>query len=88
LIVQFKSSFAKDLKHVQDDDIKERIKQLIELIEKAESLQEIKGVKKLKGGDDYYRIKIKDYRVGVILDGVTVIFVRFLHRKDIYRFFP
>ena len=86
--VEFRSSFAKDLKKVKDKDLKARVKQVIELIEKARGLQELQGTKKLKGGDRYYRIRIEDYRVGLTLEGDTVTFVRFLHRKDIYRYFP
>ena len=62
--VRFNSSFAKDLKAIQDNDLKVRIKQVIELIEKAQTLQEIKDIRKLKGGDHYYRIRLKDYRFG------------------------
>jgi len=65
-----------------------RIKQVIELIEKTQTLQEIKDIRKLKGGDHYYRIRIKDYRFGLIIEGDTVTFIRFLHRRDIYRYFP
>jgi len=40
------------------------------------------------GGDRYYRIKIGDYRIGMTVEGNLVTLVRFLHRKDIYRYFP
>ena len=86
--VEFKSSFAKDLKKLKEKDLKAQVRQVIELVEKASSLQEIKDVKKLKGGDRYYRIRIGDYRIGLTLEGDTVTFVRFLHRKDIYTYFP
>ena len=86
--VEFKSSFAKDLKKLNEKDLKAQVRQVIELVERAGSLQEIKDAKKLKGGDRYYRIRIGNYRVGLILEGDTVTFVRFLHRKDIYRYFP
>ncbi len=86
--VEFKSSFAKDLKKLKEKDLKAQVRQVIELVEKARTLQEIKDVKKLKGGDRYYRIRVGDYRVGLTLEGDTVIFVRFLHRKDIYTYFP
>jgi mRNA interferase RelE/StbE len=36
----------------------------------------------------YYRIRLGDYRVGLKIENNTVCFVRFLHRKDIYRYFP
>ncbi len=34
------------------------------------------------------RIRIGDYRLGIIFDGETLIFERVLHRKEIYRYFP
>ncbi|MGB5593914.1 MAG: type II toxin-antitoxin system RelE/ParE family toxin, partial [Crocosphaera sp.] len=42
----------------------------------------------LKGYQSFYRIKIGDYRIGIEADNNELIFVRFLHRKEIYRFFP
>lgn len=41
------------------------------------------------GGEDrYYRIRMGDYRLGIIVEGEVVTFVRFLHRRDIYGYFP
>ncbi len=36
----------------------------------------------------YYRIRVGDYRIGVEVVGDEILFVRILHRKDIYRYFP
>jgi mRNA interferase RelE/StbE len=88
LKVEFRSSFARDLKRVRDPSLKRRVKEVIELVERAETLQEISNLKKLRGGDQYYRIRVGDYRLGLALDGDTVVFVRFLHRRDVYRYFP
>jgi len=88
LKVEFKSSFAKDLQNAKDKDLQAQIGPLIELVEKAGSLLEVKDAKKLKGGDHYYRIRIGNFRVGLTLEGNTVTFVRLLHRNDIYRYFP
>ena len=88
LKVEFKSSFVKDLKKIQDPGLKARLKQTIESVEQAGDLPSLDDIKKLKGGDRYYRIRIGDYRIGLILENETVVFVRFLHRKDIYRYFP
>jgi mRNA interferase RelE/StbE len=88
LNVEFKSSFARDLTRIKDGSLKRRVKEMIELVERVDTLQEIGGIRKLRGGDQYYRIRIGDYRLGLLLDEDTVIFVRFLHRKDIYRYFP
>ena len=60
----------------------------IEAVQKANTLKEIPGFKKLKGGTVYYRIRIGDYRLGVIVKTNEITFVRCLHRKDIYSYFP
>jgi mRNA interferase RelE/StbE len=38
--------------------------------------------------DTFYRVRIGDYRIGLELAGDELIFVRCLHRKEIYRYFP
>ena len=86
--VEFRKSFTKDLKNVSDKSLLQKVKSEIETIEKADSLQEIANRKKLKGFENYFRLKVADYRLGFALKNDTVIFVRFLHRKDIYKFFP
>jgi mRNA interferase RelE/StbE len=88
LRVEFKSSFVRDLKKVKDRELKDRIRDVIELTERARSLQEIENIKKLKGGDRYYRIRVGDYRLGLLVEGDTITFVRCLHRRDVYRYFP
>lgn len=47
-------------------------------------------VQKLKGYQNYYRLRIGDYRVGLRIDSEShvVEFCRVLHRKEIYRKFP
>ena len=85
---EFKSSFVRDLRKVKDKELRDRIAEVIELVEKARGLQEIENMKKLRGGDYYYRIRVGDYRLGLIAERDTIIFVRCLHRRDVYRYFP
>jgi mRNA interferase RelE/StbE len=85
---QFRASFAKDLRGIKSKDILSRIKEAIEQIEKAQSQQDITNIKKLKGGSNYYRIRVGEYRIGVIIEGDEITFVRCLNRKEIYRYFP
>lgn len=84
----FKESFARDLKTVRNKKLLKRVKEVIEAVEKAESLSVLPHLKKLKGEQNYFRVKVGDYRIGLALDGDTVVFVRVLARKDIYRYFP
>jgi mRNA interferase RelE/StbE len=86
--VEFRASFAKDLRKVKDAPVRKQLAAVITLVEQAKSLQELENIKKLKGAEGYYRIRIGDYRLGLVVDEDALIFVRFLHRKDIYRYFP
>ncbi len=85
--LEFKESFLRDLKKIKERKIKQEIKKLIETVEQA-SLNEVKDVKKIKGYKDFYRIKMGNYRVGIKKTKDSIIFVRILHRKDIYKYFP
>lgn len=86
--VEFRASFAKDLEKIKNEKLSARVRQVIDRVERAQSLQEVENLKKLRGGDRYYRIRIGDYRIGLAVKGNTVTFVRFLHRSDVYRYFP
>jgi mRNA interferase RelE/StbE len=88
LKVEFKASFARDLKKIKDKTLKSRVKGVIEAVEQAQGLQEIEGLRKLRGDAGYYRIRLGEYRLGLLVEGDTVTLVRFLHRRDIYRYFP
>jgi mRNA-degrading endonuclease RelE of RelBE toxin-antitoxin system len=48
----------------------------------------IHNIKKIEGYDNYYRLRVGDYRLGLKLSGNTIELIRFLHRRDIYRRFP
>ena len=86
--VEFRKSFIKDLKSISDKNLLRRVKSVIEIVEKSESLTEVANLKKLKANENHFRLRIGEYRLGFVLDTEKVIFVRFLHRKDIYKFFP
>ncbi len=84
----FRKSFTRDLKKIKDRGLLNRIKEAIDKTQSASDAKEISNLKKLSGGGNYFRIRVGDYRIGVILEQGTVDFVRCLHRRDLYRFFP
>jgi mRNA interferase RelE/StbE len=88
MIVDFKSSFLRDIKKIKDFDLLHLIELEIKIAEDADNINEINNIKKLSGYKNAYRIKINDYRLGLVIDNEMITFVRFLHRKDIYKFFP
>ena len=81
MTVRFKESFAKDLRNIKEKGLLARVKELIELVEQAQHLGQVANLKKLRGGGNYYRIRVSDYRIGLSMEGDAVTFVRFLHRK-------
>ena len=84
----FRKSVTPDLKKLEDKDILARVQQVIEEVEAASNLQGIGNLKKMSGTTNFYRIRIKNYRIGVAAEGDTVEFVRCLARRDLYRYFP
>ena len=86
--VKFESRFEKDLKLVKERNLLTRLKQIILTCKQSESLGEINNLKKMQGYDSFFRIRLGDYRIGIEVLENEIIFVRFLHRKDIYKVFP
>lgn len=86
--IEFTNSFVKDLKVINDKSLKNRVKQIISEIELSDSLQSILNVKYLADSRNYYRIRVGDFRIGIKVENDIVIFIRLLHRKDIYKRFP
>lgn len=86
--VLFEASFARDLKRIKDKQLLQRVQSIIEEIKAANELNQVQNLKKMQGFDTLYRVRLGDYRIGIEVIAEEVIFVRFLHRKDIYRRFP
>jgi mRNA interferase RelE/StbE len=82
-------TFIKDLKGLKSTPSYSAIKNLVFTdILAVQHLQEISNLKKLKGDDNTYRIRVGDYRIGFFLEDDTITFARVLHRREFYRYFP
>ncbi len=86
--VEFTAIFVKDLKKIVRKDILSKFREIVLEFERTDNLSEIGIIKKLAGSKNTYRIRIKDYRAGFYIINNSVLFKRFLHRKDIYKYFP
>ena len=85
---EFRNSFLRDLRGVRDQQLLTRIRVAVEAAEGANSLGEISQLSRLQGSGNNFRIRVGDYRLGLCVENDTVIFVRCLHRREIYRSFP
>ena len=81
-------SFEKNLIKIKDKSTRHKTADSLEGIINASSLSQIKGAKKLKGFEHFYRIKLGEFSLGFsMIDGV-IIALRILHRNDKYKYFP
>lgn len=88
MVLKVTGQFNKDISKLRDRKLILSVKTALQKVESARTLTQISQVKKLEGSSRYFRLRIGDYRLGIFVDGNTVYAVRFLHRKDIYKFFP
>lgn len=86
--VAFEASFARDLKRIKSKLLLSQVQKAIDEIKAATHLSDVHNLKKMQSYETFYRIRIRDYRIGIEVMDDQVIFVRILHRKDIYRYFP
>ncbi len=87
--VRFERSFGRDLRKIKDRKVLGKIKEMIFEMESVSKVEEFRGdLRKLKSGKNRWRVRIGDCRVGLEVEEGTVIFVRILHRRDIYKYFP
>lgn len=87
--VVFDRSFLKAITKLKDKELKLRIEKLIVEVEQADTLADIKHLKKMEGFKTFYRIRVGDYRVGIELESKKLVrFITIAHRKDIYSIFP
>ena len=88
MIVRIDKTFEKDVKKIRDIKLLKELAHCILEIETIEDFRKIRNLKKLQGTKSFYRIKLNEYRIGVFIDGKHIDMIRFLHRKDVYKFFP
>lgn len=86
--IKVRSKFNKQIKSIQDTKLKLKILSIIEDLEQKNSLDQIRSVKKMKGSENAFRIKLGNYRIGFFEEEDYIEIVVFAHRKDIYRLFP
>jgi mRNA interferase RelE/StbE len=85
----YKKTFLKDLAAVPKR-YRSRIERLVfEEIPASGNFFADFDVRKMRGFDDYYRIRIGNYRIGCrLVSDTEIVFYRLKSREEIYRVFP
>ena len=86
--IAFNKTFLKDLQLQRDKVLAKKLESIFKQIKAADNISQISQLKKLKGFENYYRIRTGDYRIGLYIEEDYVELQRFLHRKEIYRYYP
>ena len=87
MIALANDKFWKDVKKLKNRQVQRAVLEAIENVETAENLHQIRDLKRLKGAVAY-RIRIGDYRIGVLIEDDNVEFISVGHRNKFYRTFP
>ena len=82
--------FYKDLWKIKNIKVIEQIENIIIDFNNLDFVDLIwkYKVKKIIWFKKFYRLRIWDYRLWFSLDDNEIIFIRILHRKEIYKYFP
>ena len=86
LIVQ--KVFEKDISKISNKKLAVQVSVAIEEMEQAFKLTDLQNIKKMIGKGNYYRMRIGDYRLGFKVKSGNIVLLRFLNKKDIYKYFP
>ncbi len=87
--VKFSKQFDKQIDKLKNAKQKEAISEAVQQMLSANALSEIPNIKKMKGHDTAFRMRVGDFRIGFFVESNNEIMVStFLHRKDIYKKFP
>ncbi len=86
--INYKKQFLKDLSKLPSP-YRKRIETLVfETIPGESTHDVIQRLSKLSGHNNYYKVRLGEYRIGIYFENDFLEFKRVLHRKDIYRYFP
>jgi len=88
MIVDFRTSFLKDIKKLKSKDTVNLIQTVIENCENAKTISDIKHCEPLQSRGKFFKLKYGQYRFGIYIDKGTVEFLKFGTRQNFYNDFP
>ena len=88
MIVKISKTFEKDLGKIKDRKLKQTVFEIIHLVQQVSDVRGIPNLKKLRGHKEFFRIRLGQYRAGIVITKEEVEFLILDNRKDIYKRFP
>lgn len=84
----YSKKFLKDLSRIPKNERTSIEIFVFETLIRCNSVAEAGRIEKLRGYQNYYKVRFGNYRLGLKIEGETLMLERILHRKEIYRYFP
>ncbi len=86
--VEYSKKFLKQLATVPSD-IRSKIENFVfEELLSASSIYEMGKIEKMKGYEDFYKVRFGNYRLGLVIENEIITVKTVMHRREIYKFFP
>ena len=82
--ISYHNQFNRDLRRLRNPSLAAQVEQVIEELKAASTIRDVRGVSRMTNAGEHYQIRIREYRLGITMDGETVV----LPRGEIYRYFP
>ena len=86
--VRFTKTFLKEVDKINNPKLAQSVIDSIEKVKSVPNITSITNLKKLIGQKNAFRIRTGEYRIGILIENNTIVFSRFMHRRDIYKYFP
>ena len=91
MVVQYVKRFEKELKNTPNE-IQRKVLNVITILESSTNLEssglDYKRMEGQKSGENYYRIRVGEWRIGIECIHPDVTLLRILSRGSIYKSFP
>ena len=88
MLIEITNKFRKQVEKLNNKRVNNSLNKVVQELSSAPNLRKINNLKKLKGHKNFYRIRMGDYRIGIVVNSKTIILATFDHRSDIYKYFP
>ncbi len=88
MVIKFRKKFLKELVKIPAN-YRNNIEQFVfNQLSNFNSIEEIGKIEKMKGYNNYFKIRFGQYRVGLKKENDILIIETVKHRKEIYKYFP
>ena len=85
--LEYRAAFARDLRRARNLELLRRLDRILNELKAASTIEEVRGVRRMVGRSNSFRIRVGSYRLGITVEGDVVTLVRFLPRDEVYRHF-